>query len=93
MNMSTRLTSHIEKGVVGFPTALASSIGVIMASPVILTVTSGFGIGGDTFVLAMLISFIMMQAQVTTFAEAAAILPTSGSVYDYISCGMGRFWA
>ncbi len=69
----------------------ASSVGVIMASPVILTVTSGFGIGGDTFALAMLIAFIMMQAQLTTFSEAAALLPTSGSVYDYISCGMGRF--
>jgi amino acid transporter len=64
-----------------------------MASPVILTVTSGFGIGGDTFALAMLIAFIMMQAQLTTFSEAAAILPTTGSVYDYISCGMGRFFA
>ncbi|MDD9341064.1 MAG: APC family permease [Providencia heimbachae] len=93
MNMSSRLSSHIEQGKVGFPTTLASSVGVIMASPVILTVTSGFGIGGDTFALAVLLSFIMMQAQLTTFSEAAAILPTSGSVYDYISCGMGRFWA
>lgn len=85
MNISSKLTSHIEKGKVGFPTTLASSVGVIMASPVILTVTSGFGIGGDTFALAVLLSFIMMQAQLTTFSEAAAILPTSGSVYDYIS--------
>lgn len=93
MDIARKLTSHIEKGKVGFPTTLASSVGVIMASPVILTVTSGFGIGGDTFALAVLLSFIMMQAQLTTFSEAAAILPTSGSVYDYISCGMGRFWA
>jgi amino acid transporter len=61
-----------------------------MASPVILTVTSGFGMGGDTFALAVLLAFIMMQAQVTTFAEAATLIPT-GSVYDYIACGMGRF--
>ncbi|CDL83315.1 APC family permease [Xenorhabdus szentirmaii] len=93
MSKSSKLISHIEKGKIGFPTTLASSVGVIMASPVILTVTSGFGIGGDTFALAVLLSFIMMQAQLTTFSEAAAILPTSGSVYDYISCGMGRFWA
>ncbi len=93
MNLSSKLSTHLEKGKVGFPTTLASSAGLIMASPVILTVTSGFGIGGDTFALAVLLSFIMMQAQLTTFSEAAAILPTSGSVYDYISCGMGRFWA
>lgn len=93
MHLSSRLDAHLERGKVGFPTTLASSVGVIMASPVILTVTSGFGIGGDTFALAMLIAFIMMQAQLTTFSEAAAMLPTSGSVYDYISCGMGRFFA
>jgi hypothetical protein len=66
MNLSSRLHAHLERGKVGFPTTLASSVGVIMASPVILTVTSGFGIGGDTFALAMLIAFIMMQAQLTT---------------------------
>ena len=35
---SNRLASHLERGVVGFPTTLASSVGLIMASPVILTV-------------------------------------------------------
>lgn len=90
---SNRLASHLERGVVGFPTTLASSVGLIMASPVILTVTSGFGMGGDTFALAVLLAFIMMQSQVTTFAEAATLIPTTGSVYDYISCGMGRFFA
>jgi Amino acid transporters len=90
---NNKLRSLLERGVVGFPTTLASSVGLIMASPVILTVTSGFGMGGDTFALAVLIAFIMMQAQITTFSEAATLLPTTGSVYDYISCGMGRFFA
>ncbi len=74
---SDRLTHHLERGVIGFPATLASSVGVIMASPVILTVTSGFGMGGDTFALAILLAFIMMQAQVTTFAEAATLIPIS----------------
>lgn len=78
---------------VGFPTALATTVGLIMASPVILTVTSGFGIGGGSFAAAMLIAFVMMQAQAMSFAEAAGVLPTTGSVYDYISCGLGRFFA
>lgn len=82
-----------ERGVLGFPTALATAVGLIMASPVILTVTSGFGMGGGAFVIAMIIAFVVMQAQATSFAEAAAILPTTGSVYDYISCGLGRFCA
>jgi amino acid transporter len=80
-------------GAIGFPTALATTVGLIMASPVILTVTSGFGMGGSAFVAAMAIAFVVMQAQAMSFAEAAAILPTTGSVYDYISCGLGRFCA
>jgi amino acid transporter len=82
-----------ESGVIGLPTALATAVGLIMASPVILTVTSGFGVGGGAFAAAVLIAFVLMQAQATSFAEAASILPTTGSVYDYISCGLGRFWA
>ena len=35
------------------------------------------------------LAFIMMQAQVTTFAEAATLIPTTGLVYDHIACGMG----
>jgi amino acid transporter len=80
-------------GVVGFPTALATAVGLIMASPVILTVTSGFGMGGTAFVAAIAIAFVVMQAQATSFAEAAGLLPTTGSVYDYLACGLGRFWA
>ena len=86
-------TSRPEHGVIGFPTALATAVGLIMASPVILTVTSGFGTGGKTFAIAIVIAFVMMQAQAMSFAEAASILPTTGSVYDYISCGLGRFCA
>ncbi len=93
MSIQQKLSRYLDQGVVGFPVALASSVGVIMASPVILTATSGFGIGGSTFALAMVIAWVMMQAQATTFSEAASMLPTSGAVYDYISCGMGRFFA
>jgi amino acid transporter len=93
MSINDRLNAHLARGSVGFPTALASTIGLIMASPVILTATMGFGIGGSSFAIAMLIAMIMMLAQSTTFAEAASMLPTTGSVYDYISCGMGRFFA
>lgn len=93
-----RLASHLERGVIGFPTTLASSVGLIMASPVILTVTSGFGSGGDTFALAVLLAFIMMQAQITTFAEAATLIPrlapsttifpADGAFFRYHRCAL-----
>jgi len=82
--------STLRSGAIGFPTALATSVGLIMSSPVILTVATGFSVGGSAFAAAMVIAFVMMLAQASTFAEAAAILPTAGSVYDYLSCGIGR---
>src|SRR5687767_4249000 len=93
MSQSNGAPERPESGVIGLPTALATAVGLIMASPVILTVTAGFGVGGGAFAAAVLIAFVLMQAQATSFAEAASILPTTGSVYDYISCGLGRFWA
>ena len=59
---------------------------------ILVTVTSGFAPAANAFALAVLLAFIMMQAQITTFAEAATLIPTTGSVYDYISCGMGRLY-
>ncbi len=91
MNLSLKIVDTFRKRKVGFPTTLASSAGLIMASPVILTVTSGFGIGGDTFALAVLFSFIMMQAQLTTFRRLRLFYQLQGR-YMTISCGMGRFW-
>ncbi|HBJ29072.1 APC family permease [Pseudomonas sp. zjy_9] len=93
MSINAKLNEHLARGTVGFPTALASTVGLIMASPVILTATMGFGIGGSAFAMAMVIAMLMMLAQSTTFAEAASLMPTTGSVYDYISAGMGRFFA
>jgi amino acid transporter len=94
MNDSTSAPAHgLKADAIGFPTALATAVGLIMASPVILTVTTGFSIGGNSFAIAIGLALLMMLAQATTFAEAASILPTAGSVYDFIACGLGRFCA
>ncbi|MCG8380072.1 MAG: APC family amino acid permease, partial [Proteobacteria bacterium] len=85
--------THLQHGVVGFPTALATAIGLIIAGPVLLTATTGFGIGGGVFAAAIVIAYMLMLAQLTSFSEAAAMIPTAGSVYDYIGCGLGRFWS
>lgn len=85
--------SHLREGALGFPEALATAVGLIIASSVLLTATTGFGVSGYVFVPAMLIAVVIMLCQSASFAEAAGILPTSGAVYDYITAGMGRFWA
>lgn len=85
--------SHLEEGVVGFPAALATAVGLIIAGSVLLTATQGYGAAGWVFVVALIIAYILMMCQSASFAEAAGILPTAGAVYDYIAAGMGRFFA
>ncbi|MFT3956421.1 MAG: APC family permease [Piscinibacter sp.] len=90
MNLDESIRAQLARGVLGFPTALATTVGLVMASPVILTASTGFSIGGSSFFIAMGIALLLMLLQATTFAEAAAMMPTAGSVYDYIACGLGR---
>lgn len=81
----------LERDAIGFPTALATSVGLIIASSVLLTATQGFGVGGGVFALAILIAFVLMIFQTMSFSEAAGMMPLAGSIYDYISAGLGRF--
>ncbi|MFK7800155.1 MAG: APC family permease, partial [Anaerolineae bacterium] len=85
--------SELKKGALGFPEALATAVGLIIASSVLLTATQGFGVAGGVFAIAIVIAFVIMLCQNTSFAEMAGILPTSGAIYDYIAAGLGRFWA
>jgi amino acid transporter len=86
-------TPKLALGTLGFPDALATAIGLIIASSVLLTATQGYGAGGWVFAIAIFIAFVIMLCQCSSFAEAAGILPTSGAVYDYVAAGMGRFFA
>lgn len=83
----------LQHGAVGYPTALATSVGLIIASSVLLTATQGFGVGGGVFAIAIGIAFVLMLFQVMVFSEAATAMPLAGSVYDYINAGLGRFVA
>ena len=85
--------SDLKTGALGFPEALATAVGLIIASSVLLTATQGFGVAGGVFAIAIIIAFVIMLCQNTSFAEMAGMLPTSGAVYDYIAAGLGRFWA
>ena len=82
---------QLDHDAVGFPTALATAVGLIIASSVLLTATTGFGVGGSVFAIAILIAYVLMVFQSMSFSEASGMMPLAGSVYDYISAGLGRF--
>jgi amino acid transporter len=84
---------RLERSAIGFPTALSTAVGLIIAGSVLLTAQTGYGAGGWVFAWAILIAYVIILAQSASFAEASAVIPTAGSVYDYIAAGMGRFFA
>lgn len=84
-------SDRLQHDAIGFPTALATAVGLIIASSVLLTATTGFGVGGPVFAIAILIAYVLMIFQSMSFSEASGMMPLAGSVYDYISAGLGRF--
>ncbi|MFC5047030.1 APC family permease [Aquimarina hainanensis] len=77
---------------VGTPTGIASILGLMLLASSLLTITQGISLGGYVFFIALVISYVLMMCQATSFAELSGIIPTVGAVYDYITIAMGRFW-
>jgi amino acid transporter len=82
--------SQWDVNAIGFPTALATAVGLVIGSSILFTATKGFSAGGLMFSIAILIALVIMHCVAASFAELSSILPTAGSVYDYFSVGLGR---
>ncbi len=77
---------------IGTATGIASILGLMLIASSLLTITQGININAPVFFIALIISYVLMMCQATSFAELASFIPTEGAVYDYVSAGMGRFW-
>ena len=76
----------------GTATGIASILGLMLIASSLLTITQGININAPIFFIALIISYLLMMCQSTSFAELASFIPTEGAVYDYVTAGMGRFW-
>jgi len=77
---------------IGTSTGIASILGLMLIASSLLTITQGININAPIFFIGLLLSYILMMCQSTSFAELASFIPTEGAVYDYVTAGMGRFW-
>jgi amino acid transporter len=77
---------------VGLPTAIGTTFGLIVASTVLATVTSGF-FASYVFLLALAVALLAMFLQSMSFAELATMIPKAGSMNEYIRAGLGAFFA
>jgi len=76
----------------GTATGIASILGLMLIASSLLTITQGININAPIFFIGLVLSYFLMMCQATSFAELSGFIPTEGSVYDYVTAGMGRFW-
>ncbi len=85
------MTAGLKKGVLGFPSLLASAVGLVVASSTLVMLGQGMGIAGYGFIMATIIALVLMIFQAFTFSELALMMPRAGSVSSYTEIAMGHF--
>lgn len=77
----------------GLPSALATGIGLIVATSCLIILSQGVGIAGRGFIIAMAIACGLNILVAFSFAEMNALMPISGGLGQYTLAAMGPFVA
>jgi amino acid transporter len=85
------MAEQLKKGVLGFPSLLATAAGVFVASTTLVSLGQGVGVGGYGFIAAMVIACLLMAIQAISFSELSLMLPRAGSVSSYTEIALGHF--
>jgi amino acid transporter len=85
------MAEELKKGVLGFPSLLATAAGVFVASTTLVSLGQGVGVGGYGFIAAMVIACLLMVIQAITFSELSLMMPRAGSVSSYTEIALGHF--
>jgi amino acid transporter len=85
------MSTELKKGVLGFPSLLATLAGMFVASSTLVSLGQGVGVGGTSFIAAMVIAALLLLFQSFTFSELALMLPRAGSISSYTEIALGHF--
>lgn len=86
------MSSEVEGQVgLGFGALFGASIGVIVSQLGMLTLMQGVGLGGWSFLLAMVLAFVLALANAMAYAEMALMMPSAGSLSTYVEAALGNF--
>jgi amino acid transporter len=83
--------TSLNKNVIGFPTLLATAVGLVIGATTLVTVCQGQGQAGYNFIWAQLIGFVLMIFSAMSFLELGLMLPKAGSIAAYTELAMGHF--
>ncbi len=85
------MAEELKKGVLGFPSLLATAAAVFIASLTLVSLGQGVGVGGYTFIVAMCVACVLMIFQAFSFSELSLMMPKSGTVSAYTEIALGHF--
>jgi amino acid transporter len=76
---------------VGLWTAVAASVGIVVASSTMVSLGQGYGSAGPGFIIAMVCALIINLFVAFSFAELAGIMPQGGGMVQYTLPALGPF--
>lgn len=77
----------------GFWGAFATAVGLVVAGSTMVSLVTGFGLGGQAFFVAALIAGVVSMLIALSYAELANMLPGAGMIGDYTAPALGRLFA
>ncbi|MDO4581272.1 MAG: APC family permease [Bacillota bacterium] len=75
---------------IGLIPAIATAVGIVVSSSALLMLGQGFGLGGPSFIFAMIIAALVNLFVAFSFAELTGLLPAAGGINHYTLPAMGR---
>ncbi|SHF04539.1 APC family permease [Vibrio gazogenes] len=73
------------------PTMMAICIGLVIVQGSMISATQGIGIGGMSFIAAMIAALALAQFNAMSFAELSLMFPQEGTLATYTQKAIGHF--
>lgn len=78
------------KPALGIFSLIGMATGVVVSQGVVVLILQGFGYSGVSFILPLLIGFVLALAYAASFSELSLIIPKAGSVGSYSLAALGQ---
>lgn len=81
----------MKKNKLGLTSAISVSLGLLIATNILVSLCQGVGFGGRGFIIALGIAFILNLFVCCTFSELNAFMPVTGGLAQYTLPALGPF--
>ncbi|GHC23156.1 amino acid APC family transporter [Kushneria pakistanensis] len=83
-------TSPVRQAI-GFKTMIAICVGTVVVQGAMASALLGFGLGGLSFLAAMLVAALLAVCNAMTFSELSLMYPQAGTLATYTQKAIGHF--